>query len=109
VGIHQKGRKKPDLVIADVVNRLEAFSPEMSDYIKQIKRYKPNSWGHHLRSLLALKVNYRVEDILVAVRRAQQYKVFKSGTIERFLENNSEPRYSIKLSFKPNNNSGYEQ
>jgi len=109
VGIHQKGRKKPDLVIADVISRLEAFSPEMSEYIEQIKRHKPNSWGHHLRSLLALKVNYRVEDILVAVRRAQQYKVFKSGTIERFLENNSEPRYSIKLSFKPNNNSDYEQ
>lgn len=109
VGIHQKGRKKPDLVIADVISRLEAFSPEMSEYIEQIKRHKPNSWGHHLRSLLALKVNYRVEDILVAVRRAWQYKVFESGAIERFLENNSEPRYSIKLSFKPNNNSGYEQ
>ena len=109
VGVYRKPVKKPDLVIADVVNRLEAFAPEMSEYIKQIKRHKPNSWGHHLRSLLALKVNYRVEDILVAVRRAQQYKVFQSGTIERFLENNSEPRYSIKLSFKPNNNSGYEQ
>lgn len=109
VGVHQKPDKKPDLVIADVVNRLEAFAPEMSEYIEQVKRHKPNSWGHHLRNLLAMKVNYRVEDILVAVRRAQQYKVFKSGTIERFLENNSEPRYSIKLSFKPNNNSGYEQ
>jgi len=109
VGVHQKPVKKHDLVIADVVNRLEAFAPEMSEYIEQVKRHKPNSWGHHLRSLLALKVNYRVEDILVAVRRAQQYKVFKSGTIERFLENNSEPRYSIKLSFKPNNNSDYEQ
>ncbi len=109
VGVHQKPVRKHDLVIADVISRLEAFSPEMSEYIEQIKRHKPNSWGHHLRSLLALKVNYRVEDILVAVRRAQQYKVFQSGTIERFLENNSEPRYSIKLSFKPNNNSDYEQ
>ena len=56
-----------------------------------------------------MKVNYRVEDILVAVRRAWQYKVFESGAIERFLENNSEPRYSIKLSFKPKNNKDYEQ
>ena len=105
----KKAARKPDLVIADVISRLEAFSPEMSKYIEQIKRHKPNSWGHHLKNLLAMKVNYRVEDILVAVRRAQQYKVFESGTIERFLENNSEPRYSIKLSFKPNNNSDYEQ
>jgi len=109
VGVHQKPFKKPDLVIADVISRLESFSPEMSEYIEQVKRHKPNSWGHHLRCLLTLKVNYRVEDILVAIRRAWQYKVFESGAIERFLENNSEPRYSIKLSFKPKNNNGYER
>lgn len=101
VGDHKKPSKKPDLVIADVITRLESFSPEMSGYIQQVKRHKPGSWRHHLRNLLALKVNYRVEDIMVAVRRAWQYKVFESGTIEKFLENNSEPRYSIKLSFKP--------
>lgn len=109
VGVHQKPRKNPDLVIAEVVSRLEAFSPEMSEYIEQVKRHKPGSWRHHLKSLLALKVNYRVEDILVAVRRAWQYKVFESGAIERFLENNSDPRYSVKLSFKPKNNNGNEQ
>ena len=109
VGVHQKTGKKPDLVIADVISRLEAFSPEMRDYIDQVKRHKPGSWRHHLRSLLAMKVNYRVEDILVAVRRAQSYKVFDSGAIERFLTNNSEPRYSIKLSFKRNNKDEHER
>jgi len=109
VGDHQKPRRKPDLLIADVISRLEAFAPEMSEYIDQVKRHKPESWRYHLRNLLALKVNYRVEDILIAVRRAWQYKVFESGNIESFLENNSEPRYSIKLSFKPKNNNGYEQ
>jgi hypothetical protein len=103
VGDHQKPRKKPDLAIADVISRLESFSPEMKEYIEHIKQHKPNSWRHHLRSLLALKVNYRVEDILMAIRRAWQYKVFEAGAIERFLENNSEPRYSIRLSFKPRN------
>jgi transposase len=109
VGVHQKTGKKPDLVIADVISRLEAFSPEMREYIDQVKRHKPGSWRHHLKRLLALKVNYRLEDILVAIRRARKYKVFESGAIERFLIQNSEPRYSIKLSFKPNNNSDYEQ
>ena len=109
VGVHQKGSRKPDLAMADVVSRLEGFGGEMSEYIQQIKRHKPGSWRHHLRSLLAMKVNYRVEDILVAVRRAQQYKVFESGAVERFLANNSEPRYSIKLSFKPKNKPDYEQ
>jgi transposase len=109
VGVHQKTGKKPDLVIADVISRLEAFAPEMREYIDQVKRHKPGSWRHHLKSLLAMKVNYRVEDILVAVRRAGQYKVFESGAIERFLTKNSEPRYSIKLSFKPKKDPGYEQ
>jgi hypothetical protein len=109
VGVREKTSKKPDLVITDVISRLKTFAPEMEDYIDQVKRYKPGSWRHHLKSLLALKVNYRVEDILVAVRRAQQYKVFDSGVIGRFLENNSEPRYSIKLSFRPNKNTDYER
>ena len=108
VGVHRRPRPKPDLAIADVITRLDGFGPEMSEYIQQIKRHKFSSWGHHLRSLLALKVNYRVEDILVAVRRAQQYKVFESGAVERFLDNNSEPRYSVKLSFKPKNHNDYE-
>jgi transposase len=109
VGVHQKIGKKPDLDIADVISRLEALAPEMSGYIEQVKRHKPGSWRHHLKSLLAMKVNYRVEDILVAVRRAKQYKVFESGAIERFLTNNSEPRYSIKLSFKRNNDHDHER
>ena len=109
VGYHQKPRKKPNLVIADVISRLESFSPDMRKYIEEVKRHKHETWRHHLRRLLALKVNYRVEDIMVAVRRAWQYKVFESGAIENFLENNSEPRYSIKLSFKPKNNKGYDQ
>ena len=108
VGVVQKTSGKPDLVMADVITRLESFSPEMNEYIQQVKRHKPGSWRHHLRSLLAMRVNYRVEDIMVAIRRALKYNVFDSGTIEGFLVNNSEPRYSIKLSFKPKNNN-YEQ
>lgn len=109
VGVHQKTGKKPDLEIADVISRLEAFAPEMSGYIEQVKRHKPGSWRHHLKSLLAMKVNYHVDDILVAVRRAQMYKVFESGAIEKFLANNSEPRYSIKLSFTRNNDHDHER
>lgn len=109
VGIRQKSIKKPDLLISDVISRLEGLSPDMSEYIAQVKRYKPGSWRHHLRSLLALKVNYRIDDILLAVRRAKKYKVFEAGAIESFLENNSEPRYPIKLSFKPNNTEPDEQ
>ncbi|MDA3834095.1 MAG: IS21 family transposase [Spirochaetales bacterium] len=109
VGVQQKTGSKPDLSISDVVSRLEAFAPEMGKYIEQIKRHKSHSWGYHLRKLLTLKVNYRIDDIMVAVRRAQQYKVYDAGTIEGFLVNNSEPRYSVKLTFKPRNNNDYDR
>jgi len=108
VGKRQKKGSMPDLNIADVEKRLEAFSPQMHGFIEQIKKHKNKSWGYHLRNLLALKINYRVEDILVAVQRAQKHKVYDSGSIERFLENNSEPRYSVKLSFKPRKGNGNE-
>lgn len=100
LGTGQKGGP----AMADVIERLEAFSPEMKDYIEQVKRHKPQSWRYHLRKLLFLKINYQIEDILIAVRRAQKYKVFDSATIERFLDHNSEPRYPVKLTFNRNQN-----
>ncbi len=109
VGVHQKRGKKSHLSISDVVSRLEAFSPEMGGYIDQMRRHKPHSWGYHLRRILELKVNYRVEDIIFAVRRAQEYRVYEAGDIEGFLKNNSESRYSVRLSFKPRNTNGYDR
>jgi transposase len=104
VGYHSPPQKKSELVIADVIQRLEHFGPDMTEFIQLIKQHHPASWRHHLKHILSLRVNYREHDIMVAVRRAWEYKVFESGPIERFLDNNTESRYSIKLSFKPNNN-----
>ncbi len=114
----QKGRyvgdkklpgKDPLLPMADIISRLEAFGPDMIKYIDQIKRHRPSSWRRYLRGLLALKVNYRQEDILVAVKRAIDYKVFEYGAIEKFLSNNSQPRYSIRLGFRKSNNQANDQ
>lgn len=109
VGVHQKRGKKPDLPISDVVSRLERFAPEMAKYIEQVKRHKPHSWGYHLRRLLALKINYHIDDIMVAVDRAQKYRVYEAGDVEGFLKNNSETRYSVRLSIKPRNNSNNDE
>lgn len=108
VGDHKKSPKKSELNITDVIERLENFSPDMTEYIEQIKQYSPKSWRAHLIRILALRANYRVEDILVAVRRAREFRIFESGPIKRFLEANSEPRYPIKLSFKPRNSNDHE-
>ena len=109
VGKPQKTSKKTTVPIADVIKRLEGFAPEMEVFIEQVKRHKPSSWGHHLRRLLELNAVYHIDDILIAVRRAQQYKVFNASTIEGFLQNNSEPRYSARISFKPKNRNDNEQ
>jgi transposase len=109
VGVHQKKYKKPHLPISDVVSRLVGFAPEMGKYIEQVKQHKPHSWGYHLRRLLALKINYRIDDIMVAIDRAQDYRVYEAGDIEGFLKNNSEPRYSVRLSIKPRNNSNNDE
>lgn len=109
VGKPHKTSKNVRVPIADVIRRLEDFAPEMEAYIQQVKRHKTSSWGNDLRRLLSLKAVYHIDDILLAVRRAQQYKVFDAATIEGFLQNNSEPRYSARLSFKPKNRNDYEQ
>jgi len=109
VGQRQKKGKSSGPNIKDVISRLEAFAPDMKEYIQQLRRHKKASWGYHLRKLLALKVNYRVEDIVLAVRRAQQFKVYDAATIEGFLDNNSEARHPIKLSIKPKKNDHDEQ
>lgn len=108
VGKPHTTAKKVSVPIADVIRRLEDFAPEMKDYIQQVKRHKLSSWAYHLRRLLALKALYHIDDILLAVRRAQQYKVFDAATIEGFLQNNSEPRYSARLSFTPKKPNNYE-
>jgi len=109
VGKPHKTAKRISVPIADVIRRLEDFAPEMETYIDQIKRHKVSSWGYHLRRLLSLKAVYHIDDILLAVRRAQQYKVYDAATIEGFLQNNSEPRHSARLSFNPQNRNDYEQ
>ena len=109
VGVHQKKGKKPGLPISDVISRLESFAPEMARYIEQLKQHKPHCWGYHLRRLLALKINYHTEDIMLAVNRAQDYNVYDAGDIEGFLKNNSESRYSTRLSIKPRSNDHYNE
>jgi hypothetical protein len=108
VGQPQKTSKRNEVPIADVIRRLRDLAPQMDDYIEQVKRHKLSSWGYHLRRLLALKAVYHIDDIVLAVERAQQYKVFDASTIEGFLENNSEPRYSARLSIKPRKQNDHE-
>jgi CRISPR/Cas system-associated exonuclease Cas4 (RecB family) len=53
VGKPQKTTRSKGVPIADIIRRLMDFSLDMEDYIRQVKRHKPSSWGYHLRRQLA--------------------------------------------------------
>jgi len=80
------------LNVKEVAERLQAFGPVVQEYCLQIKKRK-KSYLHHWRHLLSLKVNYHSEDIIKAVQRALNYRVFESSAIENFLKVNA-PRKS---------------
>ena len=89
IGRTQPGSRKVSLSPGELMSRLEVFGPEMKSYMEQIKRHKPGSYTTHLRKLLSLKVNYYAEDIVMAIRRALQHKVYESSSIENFLSLNA--------------------
>ena len=78
----------------------------MEEYIVQVKMHKPGSFRHHLSRVLQLKVNYQIEDILIAVSRALKYKVYESSSIENFLHTSAQKKNEITLFHK---NSSYDE
>lgn len=96
----EKGRKdrytgrtsrvdQPRIEAKELAARLEAFGAPMQQYIAEVKRHHPTSYLHHWKHLLSLKVNYRVEDILAAVRRASKHHVYQVQSVENFLKINA--------------------
>jgi transposase len=94
---------KVSLNLSELTSRLEVFGPEMKVYIEQLKRHKPGSYTHHLRQILSMKVNYHVDDIMIAIRRALQHKVYESSSIENFLSLNATKKNELRI-FPDNKN-----
>ena len=69
----------------------------MKQYVELLKRHKPSSYTHHLRQILSLKVNYHVDDILIAIRRAIQHRVYECSSIENFLSLNATKKNELRL------------
>jgi len=91
---------------AEVISRLNAFGPAMATFVQEIKKHKPRNYHYHLRSILALKLYYNVEDILVAVARALKFCVFEARAIESFLATNAKKRNEPEL--MPKNKESHE-
>lgn len=97
VGVKPSSPKKYSLPAKQVVDRLTAFGAVMQQYIEQIKKQKPNTFLHHYRHILSLKANYRVDDIIVAVKRANQYRVYTSQAIENYLKVNADKKSELSF------------
>lgn len=80
--------------------RLDAFGPLMQAYIRELKSQKSSTYLHHWQHLLSLKVSYRSDDLVNAVRRALKYRVYDSRAIENFLKVNAQKQTEIDFSFK---------
>jgi len=91
---------------AELISRLNAFGPVMATFIGAIKKHKPRNYHYHLRSILALKLYYDVEDILAAVERALKFRVFEARAIESFLTTNAQKRNEPEL--MPKNKESHE-
>ena len=91
----KESSKKYTLPANQVLERLSAFGPVMNSYIEQMKKQKPKTYLNHCRHILSLKVNYRVEDMISAVKRAAQYRVYTSKGIENYLKVNADKKSEL--------------
>jgi transposase len=98
IGKSWQGEKpNMNLHMSDIIKRLETFGADMQQYIELMKRHKPSSYAHHLRAILSLKVNYHVDDIMIAIRRAIQHRVYECSSIENFLLLNATKKNELRL------------
>ena len=88
-GLPPKNTKRPQINVADLIERLNAFGPDMKKFIEAIKKDNPTNYPYHLRAILSLKINYYTDDIIIATRRALKFRVYKAGAIENFLKVNA--------------------
>jgi hypothetical protein len=107
VGRPQPARDQPPAIsMPEVIARLETFGPVMATFIQEIKKHPAfagRNYHYHLRSILALKLYYEVEDILLAVERALKFRVFEVRAIESFLATNAKKRNEPELMPKNRN------
>lgn len=92
-----KTNVSPALEIKQVIGRLNAWHPIMKIFIEQMKKQKHKHYYYQLRSILALKINYEIDDIVIAIKRALKYKVLDSRAIENFLDINAQKKNEVKL------------
>lgn len=65
--------------------RLKSLGQTMSDYLAKLKRGRGHRYGWSLRKLYALTCQYKIEDVLQAVSKADEHGLFDVGRIEAII------------------------
>jgi transposase len=97
IGRHKtEGAPKTGDKPEELAQRLGKLGPIMQKYLQELKANKPKNYLYHLRAILSLKAQYYNEDIINAVSRALQYKVYEASSIENFLQGNAQKKNEIR-------------
>jgi transposase len=105
VGLPASTEHTPKMKLSDVKQRLSRMGSVMEKYVEKVVAQKKDP-GPMLTKLLALKVIYSTQDILMAVKRALDHGVYDIKTIESFLSTHAQPLNAIKTLF--DQQPGYE-
>ena len=98
VGVKQRNSKVEAIQdAAHIKARLLEIGAEVEEFTGHLKKCHPKTYMHHLRHIVSLKVNYTNDDMLCAIRRAINFKVFDSNAIEDFLSVNKQMKNEVKL------------
>jgi transposase len=98
IGRDAPSSDKPDYMPAQqVIEKLKTFGPLMEQYIKEVMQHKKSNYRYHLQHILSMKVYYLIDDILKAVKRAMNYKVYESKAIENFLSNHAQKKNELTI------------
>lgn len=102
VGLPAKCHRNNELPVKEIIERLKVYGKDMERLTEEVKKHKSN-YAHHLQGLLQLKINYHADDILIAVRRALQYRIYDIRAIENFLSLHAVTKHAIKILPQKNN------
>jgi transposase len=105
IGLPPAYKHTSRIKLSDVKQRLISMGEAMEKYVEKLVTQKKDPTTI-LTKLLALKVVYSTEDILMAVNRALHHGVYDIKTIESFLLTHARPLNAIKTLF--DQHPGYE-
>jgi len=96
IGRHKiEGPPQTDHKPEELVQRLGSLGPVVQKYIQELKANKPKNYLYHLRTILSLKAQYYNQDIIMAVDRALQFKVYEASSVENFLRGYAQKKNEI--------------